>query len=237
MARKSSLVEIAYETIKDKIISYSLPPGTALSDNQLALELGMSRAPVREAILRLAGTGLADDDEIDGKIVVSPIGLTDIVDILQVRRALESQAVHIIADKGWFEPQWEKQYTELYTRLLSLAKAATASAAAVAEYNQCDGEFHSAIITLCGNRRMAQITRNMGLQMQRARWLNVAVPSRVQETSPEHTEIYEALLDKDRERAAAAVEAHLRSSERTYRAVFNDPILKQIMTGIYNFLK
>jgi DNA-binding GntR family transcriptional regulator len=103
------------------------------------------------------------------------------------------------------------------------------------ENYQYDDDFHTTIIRFSGNRRMAQMQGQMNLQMQRARWLNIAVPLRQHASQNEHKEIYEAILGRDETRAAAAVEAHLRNSEQSFRQVFNDPALKQVMAGIHHF--
>lgn len=229
VARKNTMVDTAYAVIKDKIISYHLQPNAVVSDNQLAAELGMSRAPVREAILQLTADGLIETGA-SGKLVVSPIGLQDIVDILRVRKALESEAIRIIAENGWLSASQEKKLKAIYEKLISSAQTHS-----FAQNYQYDDEFHTTIIGFCGNKRIKDVIDRMNLQMQRARWLNIAVPARQQESREEHDEIYAGIMQKDLEKSVLAVETHLGNSERTFKEVFQNPDLKKVMAGIYNF--
>jgi DNA-binding GntR family transcriptional regulator len=188
----------------------------------------MSRAPVREALLQLVADGLVEDDK--GKLTVAPIGLREIVDILQVRRAIETEAVHVIAENGWLTNEQKNELATVFERLVS-----SVTSDSMIENYKDDDDFHTTIIGFSGNRRMAQMQGQMNLQMQRARWLNIAVPLRQHTSRKEHKEIYEAILDSDESRTVAAVETHLRNSEQSFRQVFNDPTLKQIMAGIHHF--
>lgn len=232
MAKKNSLqADTAYAAIRDKILSYVLPPGAVLSENQLAAELGMSRAPVREAVLMLQADGLVEQNET-GKSAVSPIGLSDIVDILQVRRALEVEAVRVIAGNGWLSEEQLLALSDIHGRF-----CAAADADSVMENYRLDDAFHAAIIEYSKNRRIADIVRRMALQMQRARWLNVADPSRKQASKEEHEAIFRAIGARDLAGCVLAIEAHLNNSSDAFHKVFHDPGLKQIMAGIYNFYR
>ena len=101
--RKGPQAKQAYSYIKSKILSYELPPGAAISDNALAQELNMSRSPVREAIFMLTNDGLIDSTGMGAQ--VSPMTLTDIVEICQVRNAVEVAAVNILLDNGGATPE------------------------------------------------------------------------------------------------------------------------------------
>ncbi len=229
--KNSPQVTAAFNAVLDQILSFTLAPGALVSDSALAAALQMSRAPVREAMLLLTTEGLVTTAD-NGKTYVSPIGLSDVADILNVRRALEAQAVKIIAARGWLSKEQERQLTAVFEDF-SRAVEADASAS-VYRY---DALFHSTIIGFSGSERIRQIIDRMNLQMQRARWLNIAMPQRKAESKTEHEEILSALLARDCPLCAAKIEAHLTNSENGFRAVFNDPNLKQTMAGIYNFYR
>lgn len=230
MPKKSSpQIDTAYATIRDRIISYVLAPGAVISENQLANDLGMSRAPVREAVLMLTADGLIEADD-SGKSVVAPIGPSDIVDILRVRRALECESIRIIAENGWLTAKQLAELSRMHDKL-----SASVTAESMIENYKYDDDFHTTIISYSGNRRIMQVIQRMNLQMQRARWLNIAVPTRQQASKAEHDAIYNAIAAKDEAAAVKAMEAHLTNSEETFRQVFANPNLKQVMAGIYNF--
>ena len=233
MARKNgNLVNTAYQKIREKIITYELAPGAIVSDYLLATEFGMSRAPVREAILLLSADGLIENGT-DGKSRVSDIGYSDIMDIMSVRRALEEQAVRTIAKNGWLT---ESQLAEIHKQI-SDSLPLTDDALDILKNNRSDDGFHTAIIRFSNNKRMLTIIERLNTQMLRARWVNVALPTRLKEVQAEHDAIYKALEKQDLNAVIKASHQHLDNSEKTYDLVFKNPNLRQVMAGIHNFLK
>ena len=113
--RKGPQAKQAYSYIKSKILSYELPPGAAISDNALAQELNMSRSPVREAIFMLTNDGLIDSTGMGAQ--VSPMTLTDIVEICQVRKAVEVAAVNILLDNGGGTPEQKSRLAGIFKEL------------------------------------------------------------------------------------------------------------------------
>ena len=90
--------EDAIERIRQKIVSMEWAPGTRLSSNQIAAELGMSRTPVEKALANLERYGLVRIES--GKYVVSSFSMQDIVELYQVKEAIECQAIKIILERG-----------------------------------------------------------------------------------------------------------------------------------------
>ena len=91
MARKKGpQVQQAYDYIKDKIINFELAPGMPVSDHALEQELDMSRSPIREAMLLLTANGLLETTPTGTK--VAPMTLEDVIEICQVRKAIEDNA-------------------------------------------------------------------------------------------------------------------------------------------------
>lgn len=91
-------VSLAYNYILNSILTFKFAPNTFVSDNQVAKELGISRAPVREAIWKLVTDGLIKSSP-EGKMIVAPINMSDIADIFHIRSALENEAIRIIASQ------------------------------------------------------------------------------------------------------------------------------------------
>ena len=84
--------EKAYVLIQQKIARGELPPGSAVSEIPLAQELGSSRTPVREALGQLVAEGLLEQTPNRGAVVVQ-LGRQDIIDLYELREALEVYAV------------------------------------------------------------------------------------------------------------------------------------------------
>src|SRR5204863_1557777 len=91
-----SKTERVYEVLRLRIRELTLPPGAPLRKEEIALELGVSRAPVSDAITRLAEEGLVDVFPQHGSFVAS-IRAADVREALFIRAALETEAMRQLA--------------------------------------------------------------------------------------------------------------------------------------------
>ena len=98
-ARTPTAAEAAYQRLRAMILDNLLPPGTQRLEAELALELGMSRTPVREAMLRLQQEGLVSVTPRHG-MRVAPISVADMRDIYDVLESLEPKAAELLARRG-----------------------------------------------------------------------------------------------------------------------------------------
>src|SRR5690349_13023834 len=94
--RVRSVVGLAYDEIRSRIVSGAFPPGSRLGQGELADELGISRGSVREALRRLAGDGLVEV-EVNRGFFVAEAGLDDVRDRLEVRLVLEPEMARLAA--------------------------------------------------------------------------------------------------------------------------------------------
>ena len=94
--RADSVVDLAYERIRSMVIEGEIPPGARLGQVELAEQLGISRTPVREALRRLTGEGLAEFVPNRGFRAASP-GLNDVLRRLEVRSLLEPGIARLAA--------------------------------------------------------------------------------------------------------------------------------------------
>ena len=226
---KNPSVETAYNTIKDQIISFVLYPETPVSDSKVAKDLGISRAPVREAIIRLQMEGLITTNE-KGKLIVSPISLEDVIDILSVRKALEGEAIRRISKNGWLSAAQEK---ELQKILQNHQKALTTIA--TSDIYQYDEIFHTTLIDYAGSPRIKTIINNMRLQMQRARWLNIANPAREYDSLNEHKEIFKNIVSHDLESTINAIRTHFNNGSESFYKILNDRDMRAVASAIQSF--
>ncbi len=228
IAKMNTNVAKAYDIILQKIFSFELEPGALVSDNQLAKELGMSRAPVREAVLILTMAGLIQN--LEGKSVVSSISITDIIDILHVRNALETESLLIIADNGWLTAAQEEELKKIHGELLEANSQGDMS-----EQYFKDDLFHSTLSGYSNSPRISNFLNQMKLQMQRARWLNLAIPERQDVSAHEHTNLLNAILNKDLDVSINCLKQHLQNSELSFRHILSDKQTQQLAKAITNF--
>lgn len=132
----------AYDHIKTGILRGDLEGGAFLTEGQLADEVGTSRTPVREALLRLQTEGLVALYPKKGALVV-PVTTHEAHEVLEARSVLEEWA----AGHAW--AQRERLVVELAPRLAAMQTAKTADDPAA--FSEADRVFHEVIVTAAGN--------------------------------------------------------------------------------------
>ncbi len=214
MARKKGpQVQQAYDFIKNKILSFELVPGMPVSDHALEQELDMSRSPIREAILLLTANGLLESTPTGNR--VASMTLEDIVEICQVRKAIEVAAINIVMDHGGLTQVQKKDITDICDKMQENTDP-------IQNYYY-DDLFHSAIMQAGGNRRLIEISDRMRLQISRARWLNFVLPNRMEDAGREHRRIQEALIEGNRDACVESMNEHLNRSEQSFKKVLASP--------------
>ena len=107
-----SLVDAAYEQIRQRILDNAWPPGHRALEQEVALALGMSRTPVREALMRLQGEGLVEVVPRHGMRVL-PVSPTDMREIYEILTALECMAAELVARKKPTDSDLAPGFTEI----------------------------------------------------------------------------------------------------------------------------
>lgn len=198
----SSLREQAYETIRGQILSGEYAPETLLSENTLAAALGFSRTPVREAIRDLAKAGLVDILPKRG-IIVRNVSATDILEVFQIREALEALAVKIAV--GRFADADIRAMEDDHRQ--SLASAKKGKSREAFDYAV---KMHDHIRRACNNRRLDAIMQTLDDQVHQLGLLTLGIPGRLTKALAEHGGIIDAIKARDTDRAASLMIEHLR---------------------------
>lgn len=192
--------EYALRTIKDNIIRLELAPGSFISENELASQLGLSRTPVREALIDLAGVKIV---EIAPKkrTVVSYVNYDMVEEARFVRRVLETAVVELVCamrtqeDLGRLEENVRLQrfYLERgnYGGIMEL-----------------DDRFHQMLFDIAQKPQAFQMVQHMAIHFDRVRSMAL---SEVKDMNivEDHGRIVEALARQDPEEAKALLEGHL----------------------------
>lgn len=186
--------------------SGALVPGELYSVYRLAEELGVSRSPVREALLRLAETGMVKFERNRGFRLVLPAA-EDIAEIFSIRLALEVQAVRhatLISDDDD-----RRLLREQYTAMEKAAAVDDESA-----YIRFDQHFHALLLDFDGNSRTKSIINNLRDATRMVGPSTLDSDRSLDEVLVEHLPIVEAFETGEAEAAARAVEHHLRTTGR-----------------------
>jgi len=142
-ARRVSLANTVSAQLAQAIVAGDFPAGAPLQELSLAEKLGVSRAPVREALIELEMRGLVQFDE-QGRTRVPALTPADIHDIHAIRLAIDPLAASLACDRG----------TAADFKEIEAAIDATKSARTLAEIARCDAEFHERIVRAGKNSRL-----------------------------------------------------------------------------------
>jgi DNA-binding GntR family transcriptional regulator len=201
-ARRSvSKAALVYEDLRAAIVDLRLAPGARVEKQEICGRLRVSRQPLAEAITRLAEERLVEVEPQKGTFVAR-IRLADVAEAAFVRRALEVATVHTIA------PGVDE------TLLTRLDRTLTYHAAALKsrdwdEFYTLDLRFHAMLFDRMGMSRVAAAVDSSRAPLERARRLLVPTPGRSAATLREHRAIFAALSERNPEKSAAAMGAHL----------------------------
>lgn len=214
---KTSLKAVAYDTIKEKIVTCAFPPGSFLSEERLTSELNISRTPIREALIRLQQEGLVEIKPKIG-IMVTPVTLKDINMVFEVRMMFEP---YILKTYGASIPD------ETLTHFLQIFKESSNSTLKHSHhYYELDTAFHMMIIEACPNTYIKNTYALTQTQSERFRFITGNTSgTRLETTFKEHTEIIKACLLKDWDKAVSKLILHLDGSKKaTFDLALNSPI-------------
>jgi GntR family transcriptional regulator, rspAB operon transcriptional repressor len=208
--RAASKAERVYETLRRRIRELALPPGAPLRKEEIAAELGVSRAPVSEAIARLAEEGLAEIFPQHGSFV-APIRPEAVRESLFIRTALEIEALRRLAPAA---------DASLIARLEdNLAGQATAlDDGDLARFHDLDEALHALLFAAAGTARSLRILDAARAPLDRVRRLALPEPGRPQATLAEHRRLVDAVKSGDAELAGAAMRVHLAMAARSVEA-------------------
>lgn len=189
-----------YITLRHDIVTLALKPGERLSENELALRFGTSRAPVREALIRLAEDGLIEVRPQRGSYV-SPISLKAMHDARFVREALEIAIVRRAAEIGLT--------AEAERRLGDLIDAQVAASDDPKTFTQLDDQFHRTLAEIADRDAVWAIIEREKVQFDRVRFLSLPRVTPVALLIAQHRAVVEAIAERAPADAEAAMRVHM----------------------------
>lgn len=205
---RSSLADQAYEAIRGEILRGQLRPGTPLSRRRLAHELGMSVIPVTDALRRLEGDGLVESRARAGTRVRIPTE-KDVRELYELREALESQSARLFAERA--TPAERLEVRRLAGRVDDLfGRLATSGDDPAFRFTVHNHhvQLHMRIAEHADSGVLCQaIERSHVLVLN---WLFDVVGRRTPLPPGFHSDLVEALISGDPERADAAMRNHVR---------------------------
>jgi GntR family transcriptional regulator, rspAB operon transcriptional repressor len=194
--------------IRREIVNLQVRPGERLSENDLAVRFGTSRAPVREALIRLAEEGLITVLPQRGSFV-SRISLAAMERARFVREALERAAVRNAAERG------------ITPELVAKARAALADQERAGQdpalFTQADDAFHRALSEASGVAQLWAVIEREKTQFDRVRFLSLPRATPVDLLVAQHLAILSAVERRDAAAAEEAMHVHLSEVQKIAR--------------------
>ena len=188
-------------SLEQRIVEGELGNGKRLDETELSRFYGVSRTPVREALLRLAESGLAEHLPRRGTFVRSP-SLSQLVEMFEVMAELECMAIRLAARRATAND------------IDALEKDNETCRAAVAandtkKYYEVNARLHGRIYQMSGNSFLASEARRLHDRLRPFRRLQLRVRGRMEESMAEHDIILAALRDGDANGAMETMKKHI----------------------------
>jgi DNA-binding GntR family transcriptional regulator len=218
---RASLAEVAYQAIRRRILDNAYPPGFQALEQSLATELGISRTPVREALVRLQKEGLVEVIPRHGMRVL-PVSPTDMKEIYEILTALEGMAAELAAKR---RPA-EEELAPLERASRDMAKALRADD--LDAWAEADERFHRHLIELSGNRLLAQAVLNFWDRAHRVRRLTLRLRPKPVNSTKEHMALVERIRAGDPKGANEVNRAHRSRASRELLAILDQYRLQHL---------
>ncbi len=215
----SSVRQRAYLYIYRKVIEGQLKAGSAISELELAKELGSSRTPIREAISQLVAEGLLEQNPAG--VFVVQFSREDVVDLCELREALEIYAFSKVARFGLSHVEEKERLHELVQAVLDLKEELEKSGRSALDVDQmrrfivADFSFHALLIGLSQNARIHKVVNEtrvlMRVFLMRHRGHSVADLERIHQ---QHRDLLAAIERQDGAETVRILTLHLQESQR-----------------------
>lgn len=211
--RENSLSGVVRHEIERLILSGELPTGTRVNENAIALRLGVSRGPVREACRALVELGLLDLIPNRG-VFVRRLDRHDVEEVYDLRAGLTGLAGSLLASRVT-----DAEIDRLRALVAEMDKAAAAGD--FRSFYPINLEFHDVILQLTGNSRLIKSYRALVKEFQLFRTHGLVQSDALRESNQEHHAILDALERRDADATYVASFRHVQHGKQRMFAAFD----------------
>ncbi len=208
--------DYAIRVIRENIIRLELEPGAMVSENEIAAHLGLSRTPVREALIELSKVGIVEILPQKG----SRIALIDynlVEEARFMRLVLEKAIVELLCQKGLEEEQVAILSENIQLQAFQVENPVSS------RLFQLDDDFHRALFRFADREMTYQLAKNVNVHFDRVRSMSMrGEHMRDAELVQEHRNLLDAILSKDAARATELITAHLTRYKVDARYIFEN---------------
>lgn len=205
----TTATQTAYVELRRRILDGELPEGAPIRQDDAAAQMGFSRIPVREALMRLQSEGLVSFTPNVGAIVAK-LTVADYIEMLDMRLALECRALELAIPN---------MVSTDFARARELL-AAYHSAMVDQEWSDLNARFHDALYAPADRPRLIATIQSVHEQMGRALRLRVTMAAGHTRSHEEHVKILEACERGDIKNAVRILRKHIEQTQREVQSYF-----------------
>lgn len=193
--------QYAYRTLRDNIVSLELPPGAPFNDMELSRQIGISRTPVREAVIQLSEESRIIEIFPQRGMRIALIDVELVEEARFLRQLLEKAAVELACDMASKEDlRWLDENVRLQKFHLE--------GGSPEKLLDLDNEMHRKLFSICKKELTYHMCQKLAIHYDRIRSLSVNT-ARDYKIIEDHKQLVEAMEARDKARAAETMEKHL----------------------------
>ncbi|MDF8357671.1 FCD domain-containing protein [Ensifer adhaerens] len=213
--KQRTLMSDVYDRLRRDVLDGVLKPGARLRFEELRSHYGVGLSPLREALTRLSAEKLVLLEEHKG-FRVAPISKADLLDILFMRKEIESMGIRLSIQHG--DDRWEGGVVAAIHELRK-RKSLDDEGRIDSEWELRHKAFHYSLVSACGSPRLLQVRDLLFDHADRYRRLSHHYPAEVRDHLAEHIELSDAVVARDADAACYLIKRHL---ERTVQILLGD---------------
>lgn len=214
--RGAGLSHAMVTELKQLIYAGEFKPGERINEAALALRMGTSRGPIREAIKVLAGLGLVQAVPNRG-VFVRQLSLREMIEIYELRALVFGYAAERACEH--FTEEHRKQFETLLDAMDAASDAEDGT-----RYYELNLQFHALILVLSNNRRAQQAYDDYVKELHLVRRKYFNAPGNMRRSNAEHRAIYEAIASANQARARTSAERHVHSGRTRLLSNLETPL-------------
>jgi DNA-binding GntR family transcriptional regulator len=201
-----TLIERTYGQLREDILDGKLIPGEKLLVEHLKSRYDVGAGTVREALSRLVSEAMVVAEGQRG-FTVAPVSVEDLLDVTNVRVAIETDALRASVRNG--DEFWRNRLRIAFEKVTDVELPLKDEA--VRLWEQANMEFHGALLSACGSPWALRMVHQLTQHAERYRRFSIGLHGG-RDVHSEHQQIFDAAMAGQDARAALALEAHIRAT-------------------------
>lgn len=206
--QKDNLCSVVVDYIKEMILSGAYKAGDHVLESEVALKLGISRAPVREGLKELEKEGIVTVLPRKGTYITK-FTLEDIKEVFDIRLLLENNILEILVNQDKMQEEDFKALEDIVSGMVKIANSREDEINKAILINMKDMEFHKFLWQKSGSSRRVEILSGIFFQLRMAMLYDTNKTGNLFVTATDHYEIIKHLRNRDLENCKRALREHI----------------------------